>query len=213
MAILTKRKWKTLIKEDLPQTVFLAITIISASSIILPMWNYTKFYTAFNNFNYTLSKATIYTSNINVPSNVTAQINITLLVTNPTDYSGLRIGTVGCDLYYYGNSHTVWVGTAMGPGHYNVTNWWILTSASTPKPLGPIGPNSNMTILIEISITPDYGKPDYQQNADFLNYLLTKPPPIEWSIDCHLPLSTFLGTSEVSNTFYPVFTPLNQTTT
>ena len=224
---MTKKNWKMLKKENLPQTVFYAITIISAGLVVFPLWNYTRFYIALNNFDYTLSNATLYTSRITVPNSAQARINVTLVANNPIDYSGLHIGTAGCALIYRAESHTIWVAPGSPLGNLAsqtisvdtkhgrvliVTNWWMLTSINTPQPCGPIGPNSKRTILLEVSIMLDYGKPDYQQNADFINYLRTMPNEVEWSINCHLPLVAFLGTFDVPRTFR-VSTPLNQLTT
>lgn len=195
----------------MPQTVFFAITIITAGLIVVPLWNYTKFYVALNNFDYTLTSVTIHTSQITVPTSALAKINVTLTATNPTDYSGLHIGTVGCDLQYVGPDHQVWVPTARGKGHYETTYWWLLTQGTAQAP-GPLRPNSNMTILIQISIRLDYNKPDYQQNSDFINYLRTSPTEIKWYIGCDLPLNSFLGAFGVARGF-SVSSPLNLSAT
>jgi hypothetical protein len=216
LAVLKRKNWKELRKQDLPQTVFLAIMIISVSLIILPAWNYTRYYIALNNFDYTLSAVNIYTSNVNVPANGFAKINITLLTINPTDYSGLVIGTVGANLQYIGNTHQVWQGPGYGrgSGKYVSTNLWPLTSATTQQSNGPIGPNSNRTILLEILIKPDFNNPS-GPNLDavnFIDYLATNPNKIEWLISCTLPINTFLGTFSFSKTFDRI-TPSNQSAT
>lgn len=225
---MTKKNWKMLRKENLPQTIFYAITIISAGLVVPPLWNYTRFYIALNNFDYSLSNATIYTSQIKVPNSAQAQINITLIATNPIDYSGLRTGTIGCALMYLGDSHTIYVApdsplrylasqtiylsSGRTAGYLIVTNWWLLATPNVPQQSGPIGPNSKRTISIEISITLDYGNTDYRQNVDFINHLRTMPNEIEWTLNCHLPLIAFLGTFDVPRTFQ-VTTPLNQSST
>jgi hypothetical protein len=217
LAVLTRKKWKKPKKQDLPQTIFLAIMIVSVSLIILPTWNYTRYYIALNNFDYTLSAMSMITSNVTVLASGLAKINITLFVTNPTDYSGLAIGTIGAELQYFGNYHWVHVaggGFVGGTGGDVYTNLWDLTSATTLQPNGAVGPNSNKTILLEILIKPDFNSPNGpDQNAvSFIEYLATKQTKIEWSIICTLPLNTFLGTFSVRKTFDRTI-PVNQSTT
>jgi hypothetical protein len=211
LAILTKRNWKKFRRQHLPQTVFFAIAIISASLIILPLWNYTKYYIALNNFDFTLSKATMYASNVNVPTNATAKIDITLLVTNPTDYSGLRVGTVGCDLQYYGPTHVI-TQIIHGVVYSYSTPLWDLTSLSVRPSSEIIEPDSNRTILIEAFIKPNYDSPNGPQQSvvDFITYLETKPGEIKWSISFEMPLNSFIGSYELTKTFDNVVTPLNQ---
>jgi hypothetical protein len=216
LAVLTKRKWKKPKKQDLPQTIFLAIMIVSVSLVTLPAWNYTRYYIALNNFDYTLTAMSMTTSNVSVLASGLAKINITLFVTNPTDYSGLAIGTVGAELQYFGNYHWVHIpggGFVGGTGEDVYTNVWDLTSAITQSN-GPIGPNSNKTILIEILIKPDFNNPNGPDpNAvSFIEYLATKQTKIVWSITCTLPLNTFLGTFSVRKTFDRT-TPVNQSAT
>jgi len=196
----------------LPQTVFFAITIISAGLIILPTWNYTRFYTALNNFDYTLVGATLNASNLNLPTTASASISLTLLVTNPTDYSGLQIGSYGCDLQYVGPIHMVTVIVPFSGGHtltYN-TSLWDLTSTASTQLSGPIGPYSSKTLTIKANIKPDYSSGTPQETAvDFLNYLATtSSKQIQWYLDCHIGLVTFLGTFDEEKTFYPT-TSLN----
>jgi hypothetical protein len=217
LADLTRKNWKKPKKQDLPQTIFLAIMIVSISLIILPTWNYTRYYIALNNFDYTLLAMNMITSNVSDVASGLAKINITFLVTNPTDYSGFVIGTVGAELQYNGSYH--WVhhaggGFAGGTSGDVYTNVWELTSATTLQPSGPIGPNSNRTILLEILIKPDFSNPNGpdQNAASFIEYLATKQTKIGWSIMCTLPLNTFLGTFSVRKTFDRT-TPVNQSTT
>lgn len=211
-----KQDWKRLRKQDLPQTVFFAIMIISAGLVVLPMWNYTKYYLALNNFDYTLTKVAIHTNQLYPPTSTIAKINITFTASNPTDYSGLQISTVGYDLEYYGDYHLVELPpvTLGGQIGWMNTSMWELTSASTPPTqLYSIGPHTNTAIVIETSISGNSGK-----NAlDFITYLesLSKgsePNQIHWSINCRLDLNTFLGTFARPKSFSPV-TPWNSSTT
>lgn len=205
MAVLKRKNWKNLRKQDLPRTAFIVLMIISLGLVILPAWNYTRYYIALNGFDYTLAGVNIYTSNVSMPTKGLAKINLTIFTTNPTDYSGFVIGTVGATLQYIGNTHLVWVGPGYGrgSGKYVSTNLWPLTSATTLHSKGPIGPNSNKTILLKILIKPDYNNPSGpdEDAINFIDYLATSPSKIEWLISCTLPLGTFLGTFSFSKTF------------
>ena len=206
---------KRLRKQDLPQTIFFAITIISAGLVVLPLWNYTQYYLALSNFDYTLTKVTLSTDQLFPPTSAIVKINITLTVSNPTDYSGLRISSVACVLDYYGDYRLVEEPPAtLGeqPG-WVYTNVWDLTTASTPPAQSySIGPHENKTILIETSISGTSGT-----NAlDFISYLESlsqeSAPQIDWSITCGLSLSTFQGNVGRPGSFSPV-TLWNSSTT
>ena len=207
MAILKKKDWKRLRKQDLPQTIFLVIMIISAGLIVLPMWNYTKYYLALSNFDYNITKVAISTNQLYPPTSTTAKINITLTASNPTDYSGLQVATVGFDIEYYGDYHWVELPpTSLGQQPVpEYTNVWDLASTTTPPAQSySIGPNANVTILIETSIIGNSST-----NAlEFISYLeLLKgngSNQIDWSIFCHLDLTTFLNTFSLSESFSPV---------
>jgi hypothetical protein len=192
-----KKNWKRLRKQDLPQTVFFAITIISAGLVVLPLWNYTKYYVALGNFDYTLTNVTFYAEPLYPPTSTIVKINITLTASNPTDYSGLQVSTVTCFLEYY--------------GEYDIAQ--ELTSATSPPQSYSIRPNANTTIMIETSFSGNSGT-----NAlDFINYLETLSKEggaaqIVWSINCRLFLTTFENTYSIPKSFSPV-TPWNSSAT
>jgi len=211
LAILKKQDWKRIRKQNLPQTIFLAITIISAGLTVLPILNYTKYYLALANFNFTVTNVTMSTNQLYTPANAIVKINITLTASNPTDYSGLVVADVGCVLSYNGSYHTVTlppVSLGQQPT-YVYTNLWQLESVTTPMTRTyPLRPNSNTTILIETSIA---GNSD-QNAADFVNYLESLEGSgsnqIDWSISCRLGLITFLNTYAEGPAYFSPITPL-----
>ena len=197
-------------KQELPTTVFFAVTIVSAGLLILPMWNYFKFYSALYNFDYIVKNVTIDTTQITVTNH--AVVNITLLATNPTDYSGLQVSYVACGLKYWGDSHQVSVPTSGRSMELIWTNWWDLKGGSTTQWYS-IEPNGNRTILLQVFVSPNSGSQGEQQNAwDFMNYLETaraaKQRQILWSLSCVLTLNSFLGSFDRNKDFTPV-TPLS----
>ena len=202
-----KQIWKRLRKQDLPQTIFFIIMIVSAGLVVLPLWNYTKYYLALSDFNYTLTKITLYTSHLFPPTSGIAKINITLTASNPTDYSGLQIGTAWCDLEYYGDYHEVALPPAslgQQPTFVN-TNVWDLGSVSSPPTQShPIGPHTNTEILIETSINGSSGT----GALAFISYLESlsteSAPQVDWSISCTLSLQTFQGSVARTGSFSPV---------
>lgn len=192
-----KQYWKRLRKQDLPQTVFVAIMIISVGLIVLPLWNYTRYYLAVANFDYTVTKVTLYAEPLYPPTSTIVKINVTLTASNPTDYSGLQISSIGCVLGYYGD--------------YGVEEQLVGTSG--PPKMYPMRPNANTTIMIETSFSGNSGT-----NAlDFINYLETLSTEsgqtqIEWDIVCRLYLTSFQGTYEILKGFSPVTTWNSSTT-
>jgi hypothetical protein len=198
LAILTKRNWRKLRKQDLPATAFFAVAIVAAAMLIGPLWNYTQYYSALWNFSYNIPGITVSTSQLSAQ---TAQINFTVIGTNPTRYSGLQVGSVNCIISYYGSLH---LGSA-GP-----TNWWELTTVYSTKRLA-IGPNSNVTIFFEITIDPSSAPPgQFDAFQQFINYLTSQVPggQVQWSLSCNLGLDSFMGISVVSSSFAPI-TPLD----
>jgi len=183
----------------LPEAVFFAVTIISAGTLILPLWNYTQFYSAWYNFSYTIPRVNINTSQL---SRQTAQINLTLVATNPTGYSGLQVQSVSCVMSYNGSVHL----GAEGP-----TNSWELTTLSTTKPYS-ISPNSNTTILFDITISPNSAPPDqFDAFQQFISYLISQTPggQIQWSLACSLVLASFLINTPEPTMYFALVTPLS----
>jgi hypothetical protein len=68
---------KTIKKLGVPTAVFFAITLISVGSLVLPLWNYTRFYLALWNFDYLASSVTVDRSQINATR---AMVNVTFLI-------------------------------------------------------------------------------------------------------------------------------------
>lgn len=186
MAILAKRNWKTLRKQDLPTTLFLAVTIISAATLIAPLWNYTQYYSALYNVNYTIQGITVNASQLSVH---TVQINFTFVATNPTPYSGLQVGPASCEIDFYGSVHLVG-GTP--------TTWWELTTLFFTKSQA-IDPNSNIKISFGTTISPDNLKPSdpqYPAFQEFMNYLTSTirdgGKHITLSLTSHLGVNSFM---------------------
>jgi hypothetical protein len=203
LAILTKRIWKTLRKQYLPQTVFFVITIVSASLLILPLWNYVGFYAALYNFDYSPT-ITINTSQLDAN---TAQINVTLVTSNPMGYSGLRATEVTCMLEYTGEAHEVLTGV---PPRYQLSYLWDLTTVGSASTQYTISPNTNTTILFQTTINPISVTGD-QQTAyyDFIGYLRTQVAThgqIQWFLTCRLTLISFIGPVNENQNFNPVTT-------
>lgn len=192
MAILAKKNWKTLRKQDLPATLFFAITIISAATLIAPLWNYTQYYSALYNFNYTIQGITVNTSQLSAH---TAQINFTLVATNPTPYSGLQVGPATCEIDFYGSVHLDISGTP--------TTWWELTMLIVPKSQ-TIGPNSKITIPFGTTINPDNTKLSSDQYAAFQEFIFDLTSTVRGgsgditlSLTCHLELQSFMVSLDV----------------
>lgn len=198
-----KRKW-TIFKFDVPiiLMVFFAITIVSVGSVVLPLWNYTRYYLALWNFDYVLSSVTIDASNIEA-----IQVNVTLLLLNPTDYSGLEVGSIMVGVQYFGAVHEVSVPAARGI-QMVPSNWWDLKIGSTHE-VHSLGANANETVLVMINVNPNSNILAERNNAQaFMNFVSDKyRTQITWSLSCVLVLSSFLGGFAVSRNFAYV-TPL-----
>jgi hypothetical protein len=198
-------------KQDLPLSAFFAITIISVALLVLPMWNYSMFYLAWSRIDYTVSNIDINATQVNVASSpASLLVKITLLVTNPTGYSGLKVGYATCDLEYYGPDHLVPVIVGGIPtGGWIPTTLWNLKVGSDPQ-WYQLGPNTNRTILLEIYINPNSGSSSDQQNAvDFLAYLGSKPGNIAWFLDCDLSVNSFLGELDAGSKYFTPITSLS----
>jgi hypothetical protein len=191
LAVLTKRNSKILRKQNLPQITFFTITVICAGLLVPPLWNYAEFYAALYNFEYTVPGITINASQLNTTN--TAQINFTLVLTNPTSYSGLRATGVTCGLEFYGDVHYVISGI---PPSYRPTTLWSLTTLGSVSQEYTIAPNSIVTIPFRTTINPNSTTGD-QQDAyyEFINYLRTQVTThgqIDWSLTCTLTLVSFM---------------------
>jgi hypothetical protein len=195
-------------RQDLPLRAFLAITIISVALLVLPMWNYSMFYLAWSRIDYNVLNVAINATQVNVASSLA--VKITFLVTNPTGYSGLKVGYVTCDLEYYGEEHLVPVIVGGVPtGGWIPSTLWDLEVGSDPQ-WYQLDPNANRTILLEISINPNSGNSADQQNAiDFLVYLGSKPGSITWFLDCDLSVNSFLGNLDAGQKYFTPITPLS----
>jgi hypothetical protein len=189
LAILRKKNPKKLIKQHFLETVFFGITIICAVTLIVPLWNYTQLYNALYNFTFTIPRVNINTSQLN--SAYTAQINFTIIATNPTGYSGLRMGEVSCSLGYYGT-----VG--------GITNWWPLTTLHTTE-WYTLGSNSNITIPFDTTISGQVGA--FQ---GFIIYLMSQVPSgqISWQLTCGMVVTSFLANSPLTE-YFQLVTPLS----
>jgi len=209
LAILARSNLKMLRKQDLPATLFFAITIISAATLIVPLWNYTQYYSALYNFNYTIQGITVNTSQLSARM---AQINFTLVATNPTPYSGLQVGPAQCEIDFFGSIHPDTNGQP--------TTYWELTKLYNTTTC-PIGPNSNLTIPFGTTINPDNTKLSSDQYAafqEFMNYLTSLDPKGEITLVliCHLGLQSFMVSLDIlpvgGNPFMQDI-PLSQSTT
>lgn len=185
---MTGKSWKTLKKRDLPATIFFAITIISAATLIVPLWNYIQYYSAVYDFSYTIPGIALNTSQLNAHI---AQINFTFVATNPTSYSGLQVGPASCEIDFIGSVHLV---------DGQPSNYWVLTTLYVTKTRS-IGPNSNMTIPFDIQINPDNTKSNDQYVAfqEFINYLTSEGPggQITLFLTCHLGLDSFMFNNDI----------------
>lgn len=206
--VLTTWARKTIKKLGAPTAVFFAIMIISVGFSVVPLWNYTRFYLALWNFDYTVSSVTVDRSQINA-TNINAVVYVNFNITNPTDYSGLQVAQISCRLQY------------LRPvGHYVVENagyrsstqvwtyWWDLGVKSTNQRY-PIGSNTKLIISLELFVNPYSGSQSDKQIAwDFINHLRTPTTQeIQWSLTCLLTLSTFIGSFQRGpNDFEPLTT-------
>jgi hypothetical protein len=185
-----KRNWKRLGKQHLLEALFFAVAIIAAATLIIPLWNYNQFYSALYNFSYTIPGVTINTSQLGSDA---AQINFTLIATNPTGYSGLQVQGVSCAMYYYN------MGTA---SLEDLTTLYVFRAYR-------IGPNSNTTILFDTTINPNNAPLDQSDDfQQFISYLISQTPSgrIQWSLTCQLSLASFMIGSTVPANFAPVTT-------
>jgi hypothetical protein len=208
LAILTKSIRKIFGKQDLPLRVFLAIAIISAGFLILPMWNYSMFYLAWSRIDYKVLDVTINPTQVNVTSS--PLVKVTFLVTNPTGYSGLEVGYITCNLEYRGDTHTVPVIIAGRPTTgVRSTDLWDLRIGSDPQ-WYQVGPNANRTIVLEVRINPNSGDSYERQYAlDFLVYVGDKPSSIRWFLDCDLSVNSFMGSLDAGEKYFEPQTPLS----
>jgi hypothetical protein len=181
-------------KLDKSVMVFFAITVVSVGFVVLPLWNYSRFYLALWNFDYTLSSITVDTHQIDA-----IQINVSLLAMNPTEYSGLEVSSAQVSLQYFGAVHEVVVPVYPKGIQYVSTNWWDLKIGSATG-THPVGSNLNSTILITIVISPNSNNPAESNHAqEFINFVSDKTTTkIEWSLNCVLVLFSFLGGFDVA---------------
>lgn len=192
-------------KFDVPiiLMVFFAITVISVGSVVLPLWNYTRYYLALWNFDYVLSSVTIDASQIEA-----IKINVTLLLLNPTDYSGLEVSSIKVGMQYFGARHEVPVpagarGIQMVPSYL-----WDLKIGSTDE-VHPLGSNSNETVLLTVVVNPNSNILAERNSAqEFMNFVSDKyRTQIMWYLNCVLVLSSFLGGFDVTRYFSPDKSP------
>lgn len=195
---------KTIKKLGVPTAVFFAITLISVGSLVLPLWNYTRFYLALWNFDYLASSVTVDRSQINATR---AMVNVTFLIMNPTDYSGLQVASISCRLQYLqpNHGHFVIETTGYRASQQRWTYWWNLRVASTTQS-SSVGSNTEFPISIVFVANPYSSPQSDQQNAyDFISYLeAPATQQIQWSLTCVLTLSTFIGSFDRTNGFEPI---------
>ena len=186
---MTRTNWKKPSRQNLPEIVFFAITIISAATLIVPLWNYTQYYSALYNFNYTVPGITIKTSQLNTThtAQITAQINFTFVATNPTPYAGLKVGPASCEIDFYGNDYHLVSGV--------VTNEWTLAKLFIVKTRA-IGPNSDITIPFNTTVNLENAQSNDQTAAslEFINYLADQGlgGSVTLYLTCNLGLSSFM---------------------
>lgn len=192
-------------KLDKPATVFLAFTVVSVGFLVYPMWNYTKYYMALWNFDYTVLSLSIDLNQANMP------ITINMLFTNPVDYSGLELVSITIGLEYVNpaQSHLVWDPTL--PGHWGggwrESNVWELKSEIFSLRL-PLRAFANETVPLTIYVNPYAGTDREKENAmTFIGFLSSRPDKIQWGLSCYLALSTFLGGYTV-NRYFPYETTM-----
>jgi len=189
---LTKPILRRLRKQDVPITIFFCITIISVGLIILPIWNYISFYRALGEFDFYASQVTLFTSQINNPSVAQAMVNVTILIINPTSYSGLKVSSILFTLYYIGPTETV---TGFEGRSYS-TDVYLLANAGMNKWVS-IGPYSNKTIPFDFSFSAN--GPNNGAATTFLSYLANNPSQVQWIVSCNVFLNSFLSNPEISN--------------
>jgi hypothetical protein len=196
----------------LPVRVFFAIAIISAFTLVVPVWNYSKFYIAWNRLDYTVAKVTIVNASQAILTNK-AQINVTLLVTNPTDYSGLNVVYITCDVEYLWINHTVYQMINTFYVIPTISPLWDLNSVKDGQ-THPLGPNSQITIPLTLSLSTTGGSAADQDVArSFISFLKSKqaerPTQIQWFLSCDLVAGTFLGNIDVGSKYFQSATPLS----
>jgi hypothetical protein len=194
------------VNVDKPAAVFFAIAVVSVGFSLYPLWNYTRFHIALWNFDYNLISMTINKSD---PTTILLNANISVM--NPTDYTGLEVTSISCGVEYVNPSqkHQVWDPSI--PGHWG-GGWvesyvWELKVETFSFPSNvPIGANKNVTIPLTFFIKPGMGTNLEQQNVQqFMGFLgfpdQTPPKQIEWYLNCHLILSSFLSSFDVTRYF------------
>jgi len=174
-------------KQGLTVRIFFVIAIISAGSVILPLWNYSRFYLAWSRFDYVVEDVAVNATQA-IETN-RAQVNVTFLVTNPTDYSGLSVIHLSCDLEYLWTYHS----TSIYPSA-PMTPWWDLRTILDTQTY-PLRPNSQITISLTLLINPIVGSSTYQSDSNFISFLGTESGNgnIQWFLGCDLVAGTFLG--------------------
>lgn len=179
-----------------PTLAFFVIAVVVVGWVAFPLWNYTKFYIALWNFDFTLSNITLERID---PENV--QVRVDLLISNPTSYSGLSVSVVSYDLQYVDGTRYIIV--PRGKGTESVpTNLWDLSADSFTENLS-LPPNSNKTIsfLVNVNYVTD--------TSGFSVLLMTQPSQVEWSLYCSMIVVSFLTGFTVERTFPPFSTPIN----
>lgn len=199
---------KTIKKLGAPTAVFFAIMIISVGFLVLPLWNYTRFYLALWNFDYTVSSVTVDQSQLNATR---VFVNVNFAIMNPTDYSGLQVASISCRLQYLRPvGHYVIETTGFRSSRQVWTYWWDLGVESTNQRY-PITSDTEFTIPLEIVVNPYSGSQSAQQIAwDFITHLRTPTTQaIQWSLTCLLTLSTFIGSFQRGPNYFEPFTTLS----
>jgi hypothetical protein len=182
--------------------------IISVSLLVVPLWNYTRFYLALWNFDYTVSGVTVDRSQLNATR---AVVNVTFAVMNPTDYSGLQVASISCRLQYLRSiGHYVIENAGYRSSRQVWTYWWDLGVESTNQRYS-IASNTDLTIPLEIVVNPYSGSQSEQQIAwDFITNLKTPTTQeIHWSLTCLLTISTFIGSFQRGPNYFEPMTTLS----
>jgi len=179
-------------KVSVPTAVFFAIAVVSVGWVAYPLWNYTRFYMALWNFDYTLSNITVDASNPAV-----VLVRFELLISNPTSYSGLSVNLIRYSLQYKDGEHEIVIGQGKGT-KIITTNLWDLNEGSFGGGT-PIPPEDNRSVSVSFSVSSGGGS----NSEAFLVFLRTMPSQVEWSLNCDLVLSSFLGGFDVQRSFFP----------
>lgn len=175
---------------DALTVIYIAITAVSAVSLIGPTLKYVEFYKTIQQFD--LAVSSIHVTVSPEQGKVTMSINFTAI--NNSTYTGLTLTNLNCYPSYEDGEHTIeFFMKGYGTIRYETT-WWKLQGRSCFEPLS-LAPHSNRSISMIFISDGDHAR-------HFIGYFGHNHECINWKLYCRVYFPTFIGLSLIDFTIY-----------